>query len=118
MSQITFVFQTAPHATSSGREGIDALLATSALTDDISVVFLAEGVAHLLSGQDTRAIRTKNYSPMIKLFDLYDIENVYVCQQSLDDLGLNDAEMVIQAKPCTLQELTAMMRASKKIVHF
>ena len=36
MKRIAFVFSTAPHGTAAGREGLDALLATSALTDDRS----------------------------------------------------------------------------------
>lgn len=51
MKRIAFVFSTAPHGTAAGREGLDALLATSALTDDLTVFFIADGVFQLLSGQ-------------------------------------------------------------------
>ncbi|HAJ4113923.1 DsrE family protein, partial [Escherichia coli] len=44
MKRIAFVFSTAPHGTAAGREGLDALLATSALTDDLAVFFIADGV--------------------------------------------------------------------------
>ncbi|TAT61990.1 sulfurtransferase TusC, partial [Enterobacter cloacae] len=37
MKRIAFVFTTAPHGNASGREGLDALLATSALTEEIGV---------------------------------------------------------------------------------
>lgn len=54
MKRIAFVFSTAPHGTAAGREGLDALLATSALTDDLAVFFIADGVFQLLSGQKAR----------------------------------------------------------------
>lgn len=118
MSQITFVFSSAPHATSQGREGIDAVLATSALCDDISVLFIGDGVAQLIKGQNTKHIGTKDYAPMLKLFDLYDIENVYVCQQSLQNMGLINAERYIDAQLCSQSEITEIIRTSQKVVHF
>lgn len=118
MSQVTFVFSSAPHATSRGREGIDAVLATSALCEDISVIFLGDGVAHLMKGQNTKNIGMKDYAPMLKLFDLYDIENVYVCQQSLQNMGLINAERYIDAPLCSQSEITEIIQTSEKIVHF
>ncbi|WP_252403065.1 DsrE family protein, partial [Escherichia coli] len=44
MKRVAFVFTSAPHGSTSGREGLDALLATSALTEDIGVFFLGDGV--------------------------------------------------------------------------
>lgn len=40
---VAFIFTQAPHGNSAGREGLDALLATSALTENIGV-FLSDGV--------------------------------------------------------------------------
>lgn len=37
MNSVAFLFTQAPHGNSAGREGLDALLATSALTEDIGV---------------------------------------------------------------------------------
>ena len=50
MKRVAFVFTSAPHGSASGREGLDALLATSALTEDIGVFFLGDGVFQLLAG--------------------------------------------------------------------
>lgn len=44
MKRVAFVFSTVPHGSSSGREGLDALLATSALTEDLGVFFIGDGV--------------------------------------------------------------------------
>ena len=43
MNRVAFVFTSAPHGSASGREGLDALLATSALTEDIGVIYQADG---------------------------------------------------------------------------
>lgn len=51
MKKVAFIFTQGPHGTSAGREGLDALLATSALTEDIGVFFMADGVFQLIPGQ-------------------------------------------------------------------
>ena len=67
MKRIAFVFSTAPHGTAAGREGLDALLATSALTDDLAVFFIADGVFQLLPGQKPDAVLARDYIATFKL---------------------------------------------------
>lgn len=83
MKRVAFVFSSAPHGNASGREGLDALLATSALTEDIGVFFLGDGVFQLLAGQQPQAILARDYIATFKVLPLYDIETFYVCADSL-----------------------------------
>nr|WP_086940694.1 sulfurtransferase complex subunit TusC [Thaumasiovibrio occultus] len=94
MKTVGFVFQTAPHGSTVGREGVDAILATAAYCEQIKVFFVADGVTQLLKGQQADAILSRNYSQSFKLFELYDIEDVYCCTQSLDERGLS-ADMLL-----------------------
>lgn len=118
MSQLTYLFRSAPHSISAGREGIDALLAASAYCEDISVVFCGDGVYQLLAGQNTEAILSKDYAPMLKLFDLYDVENVYVCQHSLEQRGLANANLVIDAEKLSLDSLREILQQASKVLTF
>ncbi|RTZ13649.1 sulfurtransferase complex subunit TusC [Vibrio aquaticus] len=118
MSQLTYVFRSAPHSRASGREGIDALLAASAYCEDIQVVFIGDGVYQLLQGQQTAEILSKDYSPMMKLFDLYDIERVYACQASLAERGLAQADLVIEADLLERAEVAKVLQNSGKILTF
>lgn len=90
MKRVAFVFTSAPHGSASGREGLDALLATSALTEDIGVFFLGDGVFQLLAGQQPQAILARDYIATFKVLPLYDIEKIYLCADSLAARGLND----------------------------
>ncbi|QJY37356.1 sulfurtransferase complex subunit TusC [Vibrio europaeus] len=118
MSQLTYLFRSAPHSSSAGREGVDALLAVSAYCEDLSVVFMGDGVYQLLLGQQTAEILSKDYSPMLKLFDLYDIEQVYVCETSLSERGLAQADLVIAAQPLDPLALTAQLHQADKVLTF
>ncbi|WP_342323304.1 sulfurtransferase complex subunit TusC [Kosakonia sp. BYX6] len=90
MKRIAFVFTSAPHGSSSGREGLDALLATSAFSDDIGVFFVGDGVFQLLANQQPGAILARDYIATFKVLPLYDIEQCWLCAASLRERGLGD----------------------------
>ncbi|MGY5955127.1 sulfurtransferase complex subunit TusC [Kosakonia sp. BK9b] len=90
MKRIAFVFTSAPHGSSAGREGLDALLATSALTDDIGVFFVGDGVFQLLANQQPDRILARDYIATFKVLPLYDIEQCWLCAASLRERGLGE----------------------------
>lgn len=118
MSDITFVFRSAPHASTAGREGIDALLAASAYSENLCALFIDAGVAQLVANQDSSGILSKNYAPMFKLLDLYDVEQVYVCQDSLAKMGLGAADLIIDADILPRDEINQHLHASSKLLSF
>ncbi len=95
MNRIAFIFSQPPHGHASGREGLDALLATSAYSDQLAAFFMDDGVFQLVSNQQPSVILAKDHAPMFKLCELYDIENIYVLQKSLDERDLDAAKLII-----------------------
>ena len=91
MKRVAFVFTTAPHGSAAGREGLDALLATSALTEDIGVFFISDGVLQLLISQQPAGILARDYISTFKLLPLYDIEQCWICAASLRERGLDES---------------------------
>ncbi len=99
MKRIAFLFTHAPHGDASGREGLDALLATSALSDDIGVFFIGDGVLQLLPGQQPDTILMRNYIATFGVLPLYDIERCYLCAASAEQRGLTvDTAWVIDVE--------------------
>lgn len=90
MKRIAFVFSTAPHGSASGREGLDALLATSALTEALGVFFIGDGVFQILQGQKPDVVLARDYIATFKLLELYDIEQCWLCAASMRERGLSE----------------------------
>ncbi|PMH46310.1 sulfurtransferase TusC [Vibrio sp. 10N.286.49.B3] len=118
MKKIAFVFKSLPHTTAKGREGLDALLAASAYSEDISVFFLGEGVAQLINNQQPDLIYSRNYINTFKLLELYDIEDIYVCQSSLDAMGLHSSALIMDVTLQTKSDITARLRECDSILTF
>lgn len=118
MKSIAFVFHSLPHSTSSGREGLDALLAASAYTENISVFFLGDGVAQLLNNQQPESVLGRDYISAFKLMDLYDIENIYACSDSLNRLGVTHMEKVIDIDVISPEQIKQHLADCDQVLTF
>ena len=119
MKKIAFVFTTMPHGSASGREGLDALLATSALTEDINVFFISDGVCQLLAHQQPKEILARDYIATFKVLPLYDIENIYLCSESLQERGISQQnDWVVTSEFLTPQQIQAYLSACDVVLKF
>jgi len=89
MKNIAFVFSHAPHGTSFGREGLDAILGVSVVIEKISLFFIGDGVLQVLKSFDTENILARNYTSSFAILPIYGINNFYCCRSSLIDRGLH-----------------------------
>ena len=64
------------------------VLIAAAFDQDISLVFVDDGVYQLTKGQDTENIGMKNFSKTYTALGDYDIKKVYVEKESLEERGL------------------------------
>ena len=113
-----FLFRSAPHGNASGREGLDAVLACSAYCETLSVFFSGDGVFQLLSGQSTDGILSRNYSLTFKAFEIYDIESVFVCADSLRQRGIMIEQLMLPVRVLERNAWQIEWQACQKILTF
>lgn len=118
MKQLGFIFSSAPHSTAQGREGLDAILATSALSENICVFFIGQGVTQLLKHQQPQSILSRDYIAAFRLFDLYDVEQVYVCKSSLNELGFDQDELLLDCELLSKSEIAQKLSDCAQILRF
>ncbi|KQB09017.1 sulfurtransferase complex subunit TusC [Vibrio metoecus] len=118
MNKVAWVFHTPPHGIAAGREGLDAILATSAYSDAQALFFVGEGVLQLVKNQQPEVILSRDYIAAFKLLDLYDIDARYVCQQSLQRWGLSEEELLIEVEVLDPQALAQRLRNYDQLLTF
>lgn len=119
MNSIAFVFTRAPHGTSAGREGLDALLATSALSEDVALFFIGDGVLQLTAGQQPEKILARNYIATFGVLPLYDVDQCYLCADSLNERGLTaDDARVLPAEVLSSEKLRERLGQFGRLVTF
>ena len=64
------------------------VLIGAAFDQEVSVMFIDDGVYQLVKGQDTSGIGMKNFSPTYRTLGDYEVKNIYVDRDSLAARGL------------------------------
>ena len=118
--KLAFLFRTAPHGNAVSREGLDALLAATAFCDEeeIGVFFIDDGVLNLLDGQNPELLLQKDFIRTFKLLDLYDIEQRFVCVDSLDQYNLSTEQLIISAEKIDRTSLINKLSQAEKVFTF
>jgi len=89
-----YVNRHAPHGTIYALEGLEAVLIGAAFDQDVSMAFIGDGVFQLKKGQDTTDSDIKNYSPTYRALGDYDVNQLYVERESLEERGLTIGDLM------------------------
>ncbi|RXJ73423.1 sulfurtransferase complex subunit TusC [Veronia nyctiphanis] len=118
MKKVGFVFSSAPHGSASGREGLDAVLSTSSYSENLALFFVGDGVLQLLKGQAPEKVLCRDYISTFKMLSLCDVEEIYVCQISLEERGIASLPIVVDAEIKSPQEIGQLFEHCDRLVQF
>lgn len=118
MKKITVVFKTAPHGHANGREALDFALLSASFEQEVSLVFTDEGVLNLLTGQQPELIGGKDYIATFKALPMYDVEQVYVCKQSLAEFGMSRSALNIPVEVLSTEQIAALLNSTDEVLVF
>jgi tRNA 2-thiouridine synthesizing protein C len=113
-----FVNRTAPYGTVYALESLEVVLISAAFDQDVSLVFVEDGVFQLKKGQQTKGIETKNFSPTYRALEGYDVEKLYVERESLAARGLAEDDLVVDVTVLSSTELGKLMDEQDVVLSF
>jgi tRNA 2-thiouridine synthesizing protein C len=104
-----FVNRKAPYGTIYALESLEVVLITATFDQDVSLVFIDDGVYELVKGQQTKGIGIKNFSPTYRALDGYDVEKLYVERESMAERGLTEDDLLVPVEVLSQQRMAALM---------
>ena len=78
----------APYGTIYAWESLEVVLIGAAFDQKVSLAFVDDGVFQIAKGQDTSGIGMKNFSPTYAALGDYDVHQLFVEKESLEERGL------------------------------
>jgi tRNA 2-thiouridine synthesizing protein C len=118
MKKFMFVNRRAPYGTVYALESLEVVLIAATFDQDVSLVFLDDGVYELVKGQSTKAIGMKNFSPSYRALDGYDVEKLYVERESMEARGLADKDLLVPVEVLSSAEMAALMAEQDVVLSF
>ncbi|MFA6014325.1 MAG: sulfurtransferase complex subunit TusC [Gallionellaceae bacterium] len=118
VKKFMFVNRKAPYGTIYALESLEVVLITAAFDQDVSLVFLDDGVYQLKKGQQTKGIEIKNFSPTYRALEGYDVEKLYVEKESMEARGLTEEDLLVDVKVLSRSEMGALMDQQDVVLSF
>lgn len=91
--KIAYILQQSPYGCDFAHDAIDAVLAGGLYGQNVSVFFSDDGVFQLLKTNNTTGKEYKSLSKKLSALSLYDIEQVYACNDSLTLRGVSAEQL-------------------------
>ena len=96
------------------KEAIDLGLVCAAFDQQVNLIFVDAGINNLIANQSASSIRDKNQVDIIKALEFYDIENILLEQESLNNNALKIENLIPSIQ---LQSSAEINRLNQKANH-
>jgi tRNA 2-thiouridine synthesizing protein C len=116
VKRFMYLNRKAPYGTIYALETLEKILVAAAFEQDVSVVFVDDGVYQIKKGQNTGGIGMKNFSPTFRALDGYDVEKLYVERESLEARGMSEEDLIVDVEVVSTEQLQDIMAAQDVIM--
>lgn len=108
----------APFSSSAGKDSLDIALIFGSFEQTVSLFFQGDGVWQLIDEQNSEVISVKNYLKTFAAFEFYDIDNIYVNEESLHERNLTNDFHINEVQVLNQQEFASKLSSHQTILRF
>lgn len=94
IKKFMYLNRRAPYGTIYAWESLEVILIGAAFDQEVSLMFVDDGVFQLTKGQDPSGIEMKNFSPTYRTLGDYGVRHMYVDKASLEARGLTQDDLI------------------------
>jgi tRNA 2-thiouridine synthesizing protein C len=116
VKKFCYVNRKAPYGTVYALESLEMVLIAAAFDQDVSVVFMDDGVYQIKKDQETDGIGMKNFSKTYRALEGYDVEKLYVSKESMEERNLTTDDFLVDVEVLTRDALSALMAEQEVVI--
>jgi len=113
MSKILIRFSQSPFGNALAQDGLDFALAATNYGHEVVVLFEGDGVLQLMDSD----IHPSSFAKRLSVMPMFDIEECYVCMQSLSNLNVSPSEKLIQSLELQKLDSSGKLDLFKHVTH-
>ncbi len=121
IKKFLYVNRKAPYGTIYALESLEVVLIGAAFEQDVSLVFIDDGVYQLKKGQQTTVdsgIGVKDFSKTYRALEGYDVEKLYVDKKSMEMRGLSTSDLNVDVEVLDDAQMADLMAQQDIILSF
>lgn len=113
------IFRSCVDGSLSLKEGLDAAMVAAAFGQLVKILFEGDGVYHLLPKQAPEVLGGKAYHKALSALAMYDVDQLFVCSESLSNRGLALERLSLEPLKClNHDQIVQMINASHAVIHY
>ena len=116
--QIAVVCRQPPYGSSLAREALDAAMAAAAFDQQVSMIFLGDGVWQLCRYQQSEGIGQRSLEKSLAMLPLYDVDRLYADADALRQRGLNASDLSLPVELLDGDAIAAMLHRQDVVLSF
>jgi tRNA 2-thiouridine synthesizing protein C len=105
-----FVLRSAPHSGLAVQEMLDIVLTTAAFEQQVALLLLDDAVFVLKNNQQPEKYQLKDTSAIFKALEIYDVNDIYVEIESLEERGLKRLDLNFPVQTVERQKVATLMK--------
>ena len=113
-----YINRRAPHGTIYALESLETVLIGAAFDQDVSMLFIDDGVYQLKKDQSTDAIEVKNYAKAYRALEMYDVEKLFVEKESLQERGLSAEDLLVDVEVIDRASISRLIDEQDVVLSF
>lgn len=117
-NRILVIFRKAPAGSAWAREALDLALVGAAFGQQVSLLFMGDGVFQLLDQQAPKLIGQKGTQAMMQALPMYEIDQVYVESYSLAERGLDPEQLSISCQVLDAASMPKLLQQHQHVFNF
>jgi tRNA 2-thiouridine synthesizing protein C len=113
-----YVNRRAPHGTVYALESLETVLIGAAFDQDVSMLFIDDGVYQLKKEQNPDGIEFKNFAKAFRALEMYDVEKLFVEQESLTERGLSAEDLLVDVEVISREQTAELIDQQDVVFSF
>lgn len=121
VKKFLYVNRKAPYGSIYALESLEVVLIGAAFEQDVSLVFIDDGVYQLKKGQQTSVstgIGVKDFSKTYRALEGYDVEKLYVDKISMEERGLSVDDLLVPVEVLDEAQMAELMEQQDVVLSF
>ena len=110
MKSYLFVLRKPAHSGAYVQEILDIILTTAAFDQEVTLLMLDDGVFHLKKNQQPDRLGMKDTAAIFEALALYDVNELYVEDESLAERGLHLSDLGLPVKHISRSAVAEFMK--------
>lgn len=115
---ISILNTSAPFGQPNAKDALDVALIMGTYEQRTHLFFQGDGVWQLIPKQTPESIQVKDFLKTFSAFEFYDLENIYVCKQSLIERNLSESFHIDNVKVLNKDDFATKLSQSDTILRF